>query len=201
MRGFCRRPDRGATFSTESADCCRCSQAATSPEYVKTFMVSSSWIIDVRWLSDHTINAVTSVAMLEQVNAVFTASGMGQNQPFLCRQRLHQTVSTDDFHDPFQVVGEHIQAHLRTHLGQLSRQEVRRTHPLFERPEGMLNRPLSDSHHLWCVAQPKLHVLQYVLMLPASNSSFRARCALQFQRAALAFRTPVTGRCDRIICD
>jgi hypothetical protein len=50
-------------------------------------------------------------------------------------------MGTDDFHDPFQVVGEHIQAHLRTHPGQLSRQEVRRTHPLFERPEGMLNRP------------------------------------------------------------
>ncbi|MNP12387.1 hypothetical protein D3C76_1046170 [compost metagenome] len=101
-------------------------------------------------------------------------------------------MGADDFHDPFQVVGEHIQAHLRTHPGQLSRQEVRRTHPLFERPEGMLNRPFSDSHHLWCFAQPKLHLLQYVLMLPASNSSFRARCALQFQRAALAFRTPVT---------
>jgi hypothetical protein len=67
---------------------------------------------------------------LEHVNAVFTVSGMGQNQPFLCRQRLHQTVSADDFHDSFHVVGEHIQTHLRTHPGQLSRQEVRRTHDL-----------------------------------------------------------------------
>jgi len=56
----------------------------------------------------------------------------------------------------------------------------------------MLNRPFSDSHHLWCFFQPKLHLLQYGFVLPASNSSFRARCALQFQRAALAFRTPVT---------
>ena len=62
---------------------------------------------------------------LEHVNAVFTASGMGQNQPFSGRQRFNQTVGTDDFHNPFQVVGEHIQAHLRTHPGQLSRQEVR----------------------------------------------------------------------------
>ena len=100
-------------------------------------------------------------------------------------------MGTDDFHDPFQVVGEHIQAHLRAHPGQLSRQEGC-THPLFERPEGMLNSPFSDSHHLWCFAQPKLQLLQYVFMLPASNSSFRARCALQLQRAALAFRTPVT---------
>ena len=72
---------------------------------------------------------------LEHVNAVFTASGMGQNQPFLCRQRLHQTVSTHDFHHPFHVVGEHVQTHLRTYPGQLSRQEVSCTHPLFERPE------------------------------------------------------------------
>ena len=117
---------------------------------------------------------------------------MGQNQPFSGRQRVYQTVGTDDFHDPFQVVGEHIQAHLRTHPGQFSRQEVRRSHPLFERPEGMLNRPFSDSHHLRGFTQPKLHVLQYGFMLPAPNSSFRARCALRLQRAALAFRTPVT---------
>ena len=96
---------------------------------------------------------------LEHVNAVFTASGMGQNQPSSGRQCFHQTVSADDFHNPFQVVGEHIQAHLRTHPGQFSRQEVRRTHPLFERPEGMLNRPFSNSHHLRCFAQPKLHFL------------------------------------------
>lgn len=53
----------------------------------------------------------------------------------LCWQRLHQTVSTDDFYDPFHVVCEHIQTHLRTCPDQLSRQEVRRPHPLFERPE------------------------------------------------------------------
>ncbi|WP_349735981.1 hypothetical protein [Pseudomonas jessenii] len=50
---------------------------------------------------------------------------------------FHQTVGTDDFHDPIQVLGENIQGHLRIHPGQFSRQEVRRTHPLFERPEGM----------------------------------------------------------------
>lgn len=33
---------------------------------------------------------------------------------------------------------EHIQAHFRTHVGQLLRQEVRRIYPFFERSEGML---------------------------------------------------------------
>ena len=166
---------------------------ASGPECVKTLIASSSWIIDVRWLSDSKVNVAGRIGRdLEHVNAVFTASGMGQNQPFSGRQRFHQTVGIDDFHDPFQVVGEHIQAHLRTNPGQLPRQEVRRTHPLLERPEGMLNRPFSDSHHLRRFAQPKLHFLQYGFMLPASNSSFRARSALRLQRAALAFRTPVT---------
>lgn len=57
---------------------------------------------------------------------------------------------------------------------------------------GMLNRPLSDSHHLRYVAQPKLHLLQYGFMLPASNPPLCARCALRLHCAAPAFRTPVT---------
>ena len=47
---------------------------------------------------------------------------------------------------------------------------------------------------LRCFGQPNLHFLQYSFMFPASNSSFRARCALRFQGAVLAFRTPV--RCN-----
>ncbi len=42
---------------------------------------------------------------------------------------------------------------------------MRGTHPLFERPEGMLNCALSDSHHVRRVAQPDLHLFQYRLML------------------------------------
>jgi len=46
-------------------------------------MASSLSIIDVRWLSDRTVNAAGRIGRdLEHVNAVFTASGMGQNQPF-----------------------------------------------------------------------------------------------------------------------
>jgi hypothetical protein len=68
-------------------------------------MASSSWIINVRYLSDRTINTAGRIGRhLEHVNAVFSASGMGQNQPFLCRQRLHQTVGTHDFHHPFLIM-------------------------------------------------------------------------------------------------
>jgi hypothetical protein len=47
-------------------------------------------------------------------------------------------MGTEDFQGPFQVVNEHVQAHFCAYSGKLSGQEVRRTHPLFERPERML---------------------------------------------------------------
>lgn len=53
------------------------------PRVCKNALTSSSWIIDVRWLGDRTVNAAGRIGRdLEHVNAVFTACGMGQNQPF-----------------------------------------------------------------------------------------------------------------------
>ena len=72
-----------------------------------------------------------------------------QKLGFLRRHRLQQAFGADDFHHPFQVVGEHIQAHLRTHPVKFSSQKVRCPHPLLERPEGMLNSLFSNLHHLW----------------------------------------------------
>jgi hypothetical protein len=52
-------------------------------------MASSSWSIDVRWLSDCTVNVAGRIGRdLEHVNAVFTVSGMGQNQPFYADSAL-----------------------------------------------------------------------------------------------------------------
>ncbi|WP_438943700.1 hypothetical protein, partial [Pseudomonas sp. N8] len=61
------------------------------PRVCKNALTSSFWIIDLRWLSDRTVNAACRIGRdLEHVNAVFTASGMGQNQPFSGRQRFYQ---------------------------------------------------------------------------------------------------------------
>ena len=55
-------------------------RAASGPECVKTLTAAFFWIIDVRWLSDRAVNAAAHIGRdLEHVNAVFTASGMGQN--------------------------------------------------------------------------------------------------------------------------
>lgn len=115
-------------------------QVAIGPERVTTLMTTSSRIIDLRWLSDCTVLCcASSRSRPGPRQRCFTASRIGQIAFFTPRV-LHQTVSADNFHDPFQGVGEHIQAHLRVHTGQLSGQEVRRTHPLIESPERMLNR-------------------------------------------------------------
>jgi hypothetical protein len=45
---------------------------ASGPECVKTLIASSSWIIDVRWLSDSKVNVAGRIGRdLEHVNAVF----------------------------------------------------------------------------------------------------------------------------------
>lgn len=69
---------------------------------------------------------------------------------------------------------------------------MRGAHPLFECPEGMLDRTLAAPHHVRRVAQPVLHFLQYGFMIPSPNSPLLARCALRFQHSSLAIRTPVT---------
>ena len=53
--------------------------------------------------------------------------------------RFHQRPDSDDLHRPFQVVGQNVQAHLGTDAWQRLGEEVRRTHPRFERAEGVFD--------------------------------------------------------------
>lgn len=53
------------------------------PECVKTLWVSSSWIIDVRWLSDRTVNAAGRLGGPGIRQRRFTVSGTGKNQLLL----------------------------------------------------------------------------------------------------------------------
>jgi hypothetical protein len=86
-------------------------------------MASSSWIIDaLGGTITRQMLRVASVATWNTSTPFLQPLGWAKIS-FLGQQRLHQTVGTDDFHDPFQVIGEHIQAHLGTPPDQLSRQE------------------------------------------------------------------------------
>ncbi len=115
-----------------------------------------------------------------------------RNTGLLRRHRLQQTHGTKDFHNPLHVVGEHIEAHFCAESNELTRQEMRRAHPLFERPEVMLNSPFSDSHHVWCMVHSTLHFFKHGFVFPATDPPLLTRRALRLQRATLAFKTPVT---------
>ena len=63
--------------------------------------------------------------------------------------RYHQLPHSNDLKYPFHVVGEHMQTHLRTDMLKSTSEEVRRTHPMFQRTEWMLNRLSPYPHHAW----------------------------------------------------
>ena len=84
-----------------------------------------------------------------------------------------------------------MQAHFSADPRQGFGQEMSSPHPGFERSKGMLNRLLTDTHHLGSLIQATLHRIQYRFVLPTLNPSLRAGRATLFERTALAIRTPV----------
>ncbi len=58
----------------------------------------------------------------------------GHSSPH-CR---HEWCDSEDLHRAFHVVGQYVQAHLGTYAGDRFGQEVRRSHPGFDRAERVL---------------------------------------------------------------
>ena len=73
-----------------------------------------------------------------------------------------------------------MQTHLRTDVFQCLHLEVRRTHPGFDRAEGMLDGAAANAHAVRHTIHTIFHILQYRLMLPATDAPVDARCALRF---------------------
>lgn len=92
--------------------------------------------------------------------------------------RLHRPRDSQNPHYPFEVVRQHLQAHLGAHMRQGLGQEVRRAHPVLERAEHVLHRTPSHGHGVKLAIQPLLHPLQNVLMLPSANAPVAAWRAL-----------------------
>ena len=64
----------------------------------------------------------------------------------LCLHGLHQRHDSQDLHHAFQIVGQHVEAHLRADLGQGPGQKMCRTHPGLDRAERMFGRLPSNVH-------------------------------------------------------
>src|SRR6202171_5235048 len=65
------------------------------------------------------------------------------------------------------------------------------THPVLDRPERVLDRLSSHSHHLRLTIQSQLHRLEHCFMFPARDAPIVARRALRFERTPWTSRGPV----------
>src|SRR5271154_1804414 len=97
----------------------------------------------------------------------------------------------DDDHS-FEIVGENLEAHFCSDLFEGLGQKVGRSHPRLDGPEWMFGRSAADAHAMGCAVQPFLHRVKDGLVLPALDATLLSRRALRFERAARAFRRPVT---------
>ena len=64
----------------------------------------------------------------------------------LRRDCLHQRLHSEDLYRSLQVVGQHMQTHFSSDMAKSARLEVRRSHPVLECAEHMLNCPASYRH-------------------------------------------------------
>ncbi|QDL05994.1 hypothetical protein PALA37_02515 [Pseudomonas aeruginosa] len=113
-------------------------------------------------------------------------------------QCLYRTGNAEDVHQPFEVVGQHMQAHFRADSGQRSGQEVCRAHPMFERAKRVLHGLSAHAHHLWFAIKPLLHGFQDCFVPPTLESTVTARGAAAAYRAARAGRTLVSIQLEAI---
>ena len=105
--------------------------------------------------------------------------------------RFDQRTGSEDLDRPLQVVGQHMQAHLGSHVRQRSDQEVGRAHPGLERSEHVLDGLPPFTSGLKPLVEPILHSFEHVLVLPASDPAVLAGRALWLERALRAGRGPV----------
>jgi hypothetical protein len=104
------------------------------------------------------------------------------------RQRHHP----QHLHHPLQIVGKHMEAHLRADPAQGLRQKMRRSHPRLDGPERMLDRLPPELHFFGCSIEPLLHGFEHALMFPSLDAPFLAGHAFGLERAILAGGGPVT---------
>jgi hypothetical protein len=105
----------------------------------------------------------------------------------------HRTHSIE-FKRPGEIVGEHVQRHLGSDLGQTFHQEVGRPHPHLQCTEEMFGRLATLAHGLRVLVEAFLDGLQYMLMLPAGDPSLFASGAALFNSATLTGAGPIARR-------
>src|SRR5882757_6311472 len=108
-----------------------------------------------------------------------------------CPDRREERFDTDDVHHAREVVGEHVQRHLRRHFGQRLHQKVRRPHPHLQRAKRMLDRLATSTHCIRISVQARLNSIDNILVLPPLDATLRSLRALSLQRAGAARVGPI----------
>jgi len=110
----------------------------------------------------------------------------------LCRAHGHdQRADAHDVHDPFEIVGQHVQGHFGADLLQRLHLEVGIAHPVFDGPEWMLDGFAPLTHLLRVLVEPPLDRLKNGFVLPAGDPTLLARGAVLLDRTVLADVGPV----------
>ena len=97
-----------------------------------------------------------------------------------------------------------MQSHLGGDVGKALHQEVRRAHPGLDRTEGVLDRLAPHPHQAGVRVEPRLDLLDQVLVQPARDPLERtARTSLRILRALRRFRYPtiISTKSDLVASD
>ena len=98
------------------------------------------------------------------------------------RDRLDESSSAQDVDHSLHVVGQNVKTHLRADFWNCFRQEVRITHPTFERAERMFCGRSAHTHALGFTLEASVQRLDHVLVLPAGDSPILAGRTTGFHR-------------------
>jgi hypothetical protein len=79
----------------------------------------------------------------------------------LCCQHPERFPDPEDPHHAFEIVGQHVKAHLSAYAGQRSTEKVRSTHPELDGAKRMFHRSSAHSHALGFAIEPLLHGFEY----------------------------------------
>src|SRR5471032_865549 len=89
-------------------------------------------------------------------------------------QSCFQPLDSHDVNHSFQIVGENMQAHLRSHAWKRLGKKMRRPHPRFKCAEWVLYRTPPHSGGVSPLGQSLMHAIKGVFMLPTRDSSIDA---------------------------
>ncbi len=113
----------------------------------------------------------------------------------LCRAHgRDQRTDAHDVHDPFEVVGQHVQGHFGADPFQRLHLELGIDHPELDCAKGVFDGFSKLSHLFMVIVEASLDGLEKVFVFPAGDPALLARGALIFDGAALAGSGPVAAQ-------